>query len=299
MEWMNYHHLFYFWAVAKEGGVTAAARALGLSQPALSAQLRALETAFGEKLLQKSGRTVVLTEAGRTVLGYAEEIFTIGEELQAVMKGLPAARAPRVTVGISDVLPKLMVQKLLEPALALPEEPILDCFEDKTEVLLADLVSGRLDLVLADRPLNPQARIRAFNHLLGECGVSVYAAPALAGRLKGRFPACLDGAPWLLPAQGTALRRGIDQWMRELGVRPRIRGEFNDSALLKAFGHAGAGLFVAPDAIHGEVVRQYGAKRLGAAEGVRERIYALSLERRLRHPAVVAISAAAKEKVFS
>lgn len=299
MEWLNYHHLFYFWTVAKEGGVTAAARALGLSQPALSAQLRALEAAFGERLLQKAGRGVALTEAGRTVLGYAEEIFSLGEELKAVMLGLPGARAPKVTVGISDVLPKLMVQKLLEPALALPEEPSLDCVEDKTEVLLSELVSGKLDLVLVDRPLNPQSRIRAFNHLLGECGVSVYAVPSLARRLKGTFPACLDGAPWLLPAQGTALRRGIDQWMRESGVHPRVRGEFNDSALLKAFGHAGAGVFVAPDAISPEVERQYGVKRLGAAEGVRERIYALSLERRLRHPAVVAISAAAKAKVFS
>ncbi len=298
MEWLNYHHLFYFWTVAREGGVTAAARALGLSQPALSAQLRALEASFGERLLQKSGRTVALTDAGRTVLGYAEEIFTIGEELKAVMRGLPSARAPKVTVGISDVLPKLMVQKLLEPALALPEEPSLDCVEDKTEVLLSEMVSGRLDLVLTDRPLNPQSRIRAFNHLLGECGVSVYAVPALARRLKGPFPACLDGAPWLLPAQGTALRRGLDQWMRESGLHPRVRGEFNDSALLKAFGHAGAGIFPAPDAIHAEVERQYGVKRLGPAEGVRERIYALSLERRLRHPAVVAISAAARSKVF-
>jgi LysR family transcriptional activator of nhaA len=299
MEWLNYHHLLYFWTVAKEGGVTAAARALGLSQPTLSAQIRALETAFGEKLLQKSGRTVVLTEAGRTVLGYAEDIFAIGDELKAVMKGRPGARAPRVTVGISDVLPKLMVQKLLEPALGLPEEPLLDCVEDKTEALLADLMSGRLDLVLADRPLSPQSRIRAFNHMLGECGVSVYAASSLARRLKGPFPACLAGASWLLPSQGTALRRGIDQWMRELDLHPRIRGEFNDSALLKAFGHAGAGLFVAPDAIHSEVARQYGATRLGPAEGVRERIYALSLERRLRHPAVVAISSSAKSRVFS
>lgn len=299
MGWLNYHHLLYFWTVAKEGGVTAAARSLGLSQPTLSAQLRALEESFGEKLLQKAGRGVALTEAGRTVLGYADEIFAIGAELQAVMEGLPAARAPKLTVGISDVLPKLMVQKLLEPALALPEQPLLDCVEDKTEALLADLVSGRLDLVLADRPLNPQARIRAFNHLLGECGVSVYAAPALARRLKGPFPACLEQAPWLLPSQGTALRRGLDQWMRELGLHPLVRGEFNDSALLKAFGHAGAGLFVAPDAIHAEVARQYGAKRLGPAEGVRERIYALSLERRLRHPAVVAISAAAKARVFA
>ncbi len=299
MEWLNYHHLYYFWTVAREGGVTAAARALGLSQPALSAQLRALEAAFGERLLQKAGRGVALTEAGRTVLGYADEIFSLGEELKAVMRGLPGARAPKVTVGISDVLPKLMVQKLLEPALALPEEPSLDCVEDKTEVLLSELVSGKLDLVLVDCPLNPQSRIRAFNHLLGECGVSVYAVPALARTLKGPFPGCLNGAPWLLPAQGTALRRGLDQWIRELGLHPRVRGEFNDSALLKAFGHAGAGLFVAPDAIHAEVARQYGAKRLGAATGVRERIYALSLERRLRHPAVVAISAAAKAKVFS
>jgi len=299
MEWLNYHHLLYFWTVAREGGVTAAAKVLHLSQPTLSAQIRALETAFGEKLLQKSGRGVVLTGAGRTVFGYADEIFTLGHELQGVMKGLPVGRAPRLAVGISDVLPKLMVQKLLEPALQLPEELTLSCVEDKSEILLSDLVAGRLDLVLTDRPLDTQARIKAFNHVLGECGVGVFATATLARRLKGGFPACTDGAPWLLPAPGTALRRGLDQWMGEHGIHPRIRGEFNDSALLKAFGHAGTGLFVAPDAIAVEVARQYGARRLGPAEGVRERIYAISIERRLRHPAVLAISESAREKVFA
>ncbi len=299
MEWLNYHHLLYFWTVAREGGVTAAARALNLSQPTLSAQVRALEHAFGERLLQKSGRGVALTDAGRTVYAYAEEIFSLGQELQGVMRGLPVGRLPRLAVGISDALPKLMVRKVLEPALRLPEALTLVCVEDKSETLLADLVGGKLDLVLTDRPLDSQARLKAFNHLLGECGVGIFAAPALARRLKGRFPGSTDGAPWLLPSQETALRRGLDQWMRAQGIHPRIRGEFNDSALLKSFGHAGEGLFAAPDAIAGEVVRQYGARRLGPAEGVRERIYAISIERRLRHPAVVAISEAAKGKVFA
>ncbi len=299
MEWLNYHHLLYFWTVAREGGVTAAARVLHLSQPTLSAQVRALERAFGERLLQKSGRGVALTDAGRTVFAYAEEIFSLGQELQGVMRGLPVGRLPRLAVGVSDVLPKLMVQKVLEPALRLPEALTLACVEDKSETLLADLVAGKLDLVLTDRPLDPQARLKAFNHLLGECGVGIFAAPALARRLKGRFPGNTDGEPWLLPSQETALRRGLDQWMRAQGIHPRIRGEFNDSALLKSFGHAGEGLFAAPDAIAGEVVRQYGARRLGPAEGVRERIYAISIERRLRHPAVVAISEAAKGKVFA
>jgi LysR family transcriptional activator of nhaA len=299
MEWLNYHHLLYFWTVAREGGVTAAARARNLSQPTHSAQVRALENAFGARLLQKAGRGVTLTDAGRTVYAYADEIFSLGLELQGVMKGRPVGRLPRLAVGISDVLPKLMVQKVLEPALQLPDALTLVCVEDKSEILLADLVAGKLDLVLTDRPLDPQARLKAFNHLLGECGVGIFAAPALARRLKGGFPGSTDGAPWLLPSPETALRRSLDQWMRAQGIQPRIRGEFNDSALLKSFGHAGAGLFAAPDAIAGEVVRQYGARRLGPAEGVRERIYAISIERRLRHPAVVAISEAAKGKVFA
>lgn len=299
MEWLNYHHLFYFWTAAREGGIGKGAAALRLAQPTLSAQIRALEQDLGERLFEKSGRGVVLTEAGRLVFRYADEIFGLGQELRESLGGGRTVRQPHLAVGISDALPKLMVQKLLDPALQLEDPPRLLAREDATERLLAALATQDLDVVLTDRPLEPQSRLRAFNHLLGECGVSVFAAGPLARGLRGGFPAALDGQPWLLPLQGTALRRALDQWMGTHGIRPRIVGEFSDSALLKAFGQAGAGCFAAPDAIAAEVVRQYRVKRLGTAEGVRERIYAVSVDRRLRHPAVQAIRDAARAWVFA
>jgi LysR family transcriptional activator of nhaA len=299
MEWLNYHHLFYFWTAAREGGIGRGAAALRLSQPTLSAQIRALEQDLGERLFEKAGRGVALTEAGRLVFRYADEIFGLGQELRETLGGGRTVRQPHLAVGISDALPKLMVQKLLDPALKLEDPPRLLAREDATERLLAALATQDLDVVLTDRPLDPQSRLKAFNHLLGECGVSIFASPALARGLRGGFPGDLDGQPWLLPLQGTALRRALDQWMGTHRIRPRIVGEFSDSALLKAFGQAGGGCFAAPDAIAAEVVRQYRVKRLGTAEGVRERIYAVSVDRRLRHPAVQAIRDAARTWVFA
>ena len=299
MDWLNYHHLYYFWTTAREGGVTRAAERLRLAQPTLSAQLRSLEEALGVKLLEKQGRGVALTEAGRAAFRYADAIFGLGRELQEALAGRARGEAPVLAVGISDALAKLMVHRLLEPALQLPEPIRLVCREDRTDRLLAQLSLHELDLVLSDLPPPASSAVKAFSHVLGECGVSVFGTAALAKAHPGAFPGCLDGAPFLLPAEGTALRRGLEHWFEAEGLRPRIQGEFDDSALLKTFGQRGQGFFAAPSALAAEVARQYQVRRLGEAQGVRERIYALTLDRRLRHPAVLAISEAAKAKVFA
>ncbi|HJW32882.1 MAG TPA: transcriptional activator NhaR [Holophagaceae bacterium] len=299
LEWLNYHHLLYFWTAAKEGGITRAAEVLRLSQPTLSAQIRSLEASLGERLFEKAGRGVALTEAGKVVFRYADEIFGLGREMRDVLAGREVTRRPLLSVGISDALPKLMVQKLLAPVLGLPEAPRLLCREDATDRLLASLAAHDVDVVLTDRPLDSQVRFKAFSHLLAESGVAVFARPGLLRGLKGPFPECLHHAPWLLPTPGTAMRRGLDQWMAIHGLRPRIVGEFDDSALLKAFGQAGAGVFAAPEVTTEEVIRQYRVRRLGPAEGVKERIYAVSVERRLRNPAVQALREAAKAWAFA
>ncbi len=298
MDWLNYHHLLYFWTTAREGSVTLAAERLRLAQPTLSAQIRSLEKALGVRLFQKQGRGLALTDAGRTAFRYADSIFGLGQEMQQSLAGLSEGRHPVLAVGISDALAKLMVRALLEPALHLPEPIRLVCREDRTDRLLAQLSLHELDLVLVDMPPPPHSAVKAFSHLLGECGVQVFGTAALRKQHPGPFPQCLKGAPFLLPAEGTALRRGLDQWLEVEGLHPRIVGEIDDSALLKSFGQRGVGFFAAPATLAAEVERQYQVKCLGQAEGVRERIYALTLERRLRHPAVVAISESARTKVF-
>ena len=298
MDWLNYHHLLYFWTTAREGSVTLAAERLRLAQPTLSAQIRSLEKALGVRLFQKQGRGLALTDAGRTAFRYADNIFGLGQEMQQSLAGLSEGRHPVLAVGISDALPKLMVRALLEPALHLPEPIRLVCREDRTDRLLAQLSLHELDLVLVDMPPPPHSVVKAFSHLLGECGVQVFGTAALRKHHPGPFPQCLNGAPFLLPPEGTALRRGLDQWFEVEGLRPRMVGEIDDSALLKSFGQRGVGFFAAPATLASEIERQYQVKRLGRAEGVRERIYALTLDRRLRHPAVVAISESARTNVF-
>ena len=296
MEWLNYHHLLYFWTVAREGSVARACQRLNLSQPTISGQLRALEEALGEKLFARQGRGLVLTEVGRTVYSYADEIFSLGRELMDSLRDRPTGRPLRLVVGIADVVPKLIAYRLLEPALA--EQVQVICREDKPERLLAELALYGIDLVLADAPLSPSVRIKAFSHLLGECGICFFAVPALAAAHRRRFPASLDGAPLLLPTDNTTLRRSLDQWFDAQGVHPQVVGEFEDSALLNVFGQTGAGLFAAPAAIEREVRKQYGVVVVGRVEEVRERYYAISAERRLKHPAVVAISEAAQHYLF-
>lgn len=298
MEWLNYHHLLYFWTVAREGSVARACQRLHLTQPTISGQLRALEESLGEKLFARQGRGLVLTEVGRTVYSYADEIFSLGRELMDNLKDRPTGRPLRLSVGIADVVPKLIAYRLLEPALALPERVHVVCHEDKPDRLLAELAVQGVDLVLSDAPLSPAMRIRAFSHLLGECGVCFFAVPKLAATYRRRFPASLTGAPLLLPTDNTALRRSLEQWFDQHGLRPHVVGEFEDSALLKVFGQTGAGLFVAPAAIERELRLQYGVVVVGRVEQIRERFYAISAERRVKHPAVVAISEAAHHRIF-
>jgi LysR family transcriptional activator of nhaA len=296
---LNYHHLLYFWTVAREGSIARATERLNLSQPAISAQLRTLERSLGEKLFAKRGRNLVLTDVGQLVFRYADEIFTVGRELQETLAGNGTAGRPaRLTVGVADALPKILAFRLLEPALAHPQPVRLVLREDKPDRLIADLAIHALDLVLSDAPITPNLRVRAFSHLLGECGVTVFGAPELARRHRARFPQSLDGAPLLLPTENTMLRRSLDAWFEVQGLRPAIVGEIEDSAVLKVFGQAGAGLFMAPSAVEREVQRQYGVRVVGRIDGIRERFYAITVERRITHPVVLAISTTARQELF-
>jgi LysR family transcriptional activator of nhaA len=296
-EWLNYHHLLYFWTVAREGGLGPASKALRLSRPTLSGQIAALEDRLGHELFVRTGKRLELTEMGRLVQGYAETIFTTGRELLDAVKG-NVGGPPALTVGVVDVVPKLIVRRLLQPALHL-EQPIrLVCHEDTYDRLLAQLASHELDLVISDAPIPAGSRVRAFNHVLGESGLTFFGTEAHTG-LRRRFPASLEGAPMLLPLVGAPIRRALDTWFSAIGVVPRIVAEFEDSALLKVFGSDGLGVFVAPTAVEGAVRDQYGVSVIGRAPDVVERFFAISAERKLRHPAVVAISEAARLDVFA
>jgi LysR family transcriptional regulator, transcriptional activator of nhaA len=298
MEWLNYHHLFYFWMVAKEGTIARACEKMRLAQPTISGQLRQLEESLGDKLFIKSGRTLALTETGQIVFRYAEEIFPVGHELLDVLRGRPQGRPTRFLVGISDAMPKLIAFRILQPVLEMKERVHLVCFEGAPEELLLKLSSHGLDMILTDAPVNAPSRARAFNHELGGCGVSFCASPALAVRFRKKFPASLEGAPFLLPLEGSTLRRSLDQWFEKNHIRPNIIGEFEDSALLKVFGQAGAGVFAVPTAVEQEVKEQHRSVVVGRTDEIRERFFAVSFERRLKHPAVVAISDAARQLLF-
>lgn len=299
MEWLNYHHLYYFYVVAREGTIARAGQVLKLAQPTISGQIRALEESLGEKLFQRAGRTLALTETGHVVYRYAEDIFAMGKELQDTLKGRPSGRPMRLHVGISDVVPKLIAYRLLEPALRSGVEVQVVCTEDKTDRLLANLSGNGLDLVLADSPITPVARVRAFNHLLGECGVSFFARGDVRAKASAPFPKCLHGAPVLLPTESTVMRRSLDRWLESQGVVPRIVGEFDDSALMMAFGASGEGFFPAPAIIEKEIGQRYQVERVGTVGDIRERFYAITVERRIKNPAVAAISEAARLRVFS
>ncbi|HZF53810.1 MAG TPA: transcriptional activator NhaR [Polyangiaceae bacterium] len=299
MEWINYHHLLYFWVVAREGGLVPAGKVLRLSHPTLSAQIRSLEDQLGEKLFTKVGRKLALTEVGRVVFRYADEIFTLGREMVDTVKGRSGGQPLRLAVGIADAVPKLVARRLLEPALRLPEPVRLICHEASYEKLLADLALHAIDIVIADAPVPTGSSIRAFNHLLGETGVSFFGTKKLAQAYKRGFPRSLDGAPMLLPLENLTLRRSLNQWFDRNDIKPRVVAEFEDSALLKVFGADGLGLFAAPAVVEEEVIAQYNVELLGRADAVKERFYAISVERRLKNPAVVAILDAAREEIFA
>ena len=273
--------------------MTRASEKLHVSQPTISGQIRELELALGEKLLRRSGRAVVLTDVGRTVYRYADEILALDRELLDAVKGGPR-RAGRLAVGLTMVVPKLIAYQMIEPALRLPEPIRLECIEERLERLLAELAIYALDLVLADAPPPPAVKVRAYSHLLGECGVSVLGSETLAAAHRKDFPRSLNGAPFLLPSEDSALRLSLEDWFRDHGVQPRVVGTFDDSALLDAFGQAGAGLFAMPSAIEAEVKRQYKVRVVGRLATVRQRFYAITVERKLRNPAVLAISERAR-----
>jgi LysR family transcriptional regulator, transcriptional activator of nhaA len=298
MEWLNYHHLLYFWTVARNGTIARAAEELRLSQPTISNQLKSLEESLGVKLFDRQGRRLVLTDVGRTVQRYADDIFRTGRELQLAVKGRPTGERVRFSVGVADVIPKAVAERLLRPAVDKVPDLTLACREGPLPQLLAALALHELDVVLSDSPASETVKVKAFNHLLGECGIGFLASPALAP-LKKKFPRSLDGAPALLPAAGTSLRRGLDAWFEGQGVRPLVVGEFDDRALLEAFGGRGLGFFAVPTVIESEVCQQMGLVSIGRTDDVREKYYAITVERRLRHPAVVALADVARAETFN
>jgi LysR family transcriptional activator of nhaA len=298
VEWLNYHHLLYFWTVAKEGSIARASEKLRLTQATISAQISSFERTLGEKLFNRIGRRLVLTETGRVAFRYADEIFTLGREFMDTLKGRPTGKPLRFRVGIADVLPKLIAQRLLEPAFQISQPLRVVCHEGKTDSLLAQLILHELDLVLTDSGVDSGVKVKAFNHLLGECGLSIFAAPKIAAQYRREFPRSLDGAPFLLPTDNTAMRRSLNQWFDHEKIQPVIIGEFEDSALLKVFGQLGKGLFAAPSVIDSEVEQQYGVQLVGRLAHIRERFYAISVERKLKHPAVIAICESAKNELF-
>lgn len=297
MEWLNYHHLMYFWVVAREGSVAKACEKLHLAQPTISGQIRALEKSLKANLFVRSGRNLVLTDTGRTVYQYADEIFSLGRELQDTLQNRPTGRAIRFVVGVADALPKLITHRLLQPALSLPEEIQVTCYDGEPDRLMAQLALHELDLVLSDVPSNPRLGVRAYNHLLGECGVTFFGTEELAKRYRKGFPQSLDGAPFLMPAGNVNLRRTLEQWFDQLGIRPQFCGEFSDSALLKVFGQFGDGLFAAHDIVTDEIKRMYRVTVIGHEDELRERFYAISVEKKIKHPAVLAITSAAKRSL--
>jgi LysR family transcriptional activator of nhaA len=296
VEWLNYHHLLYFWTVARTGSIARASDELRLSQPTISNQIKTLESTLGVKLFERQGRRLALTDVGQTAMRYADEIFRTGRELQLALKGMPTGERTRLVVGVTDVIPKVVAERLLAPALKV-ERLQLVCREGSPPQLLAALALHEVDVVLSDQPAAENVKVRAYSHRLGDCGLSVLAAPSLAS-LKRKFPASLEGAPILLPAEGTMLRRNLEHWLDAKALRPVVAGEFDDTALMAAFGSRGLGAFVVPSVIEAEACQQWEVQLIGRIDDLREAYYAITVERRLRHPAVLAIAEAARDGTF-
>jgi LysR family transcriptional activator of nhaA len=297
--WLNYHHYLYFWMAVREGGIQAASKKLRLAHPTVSVQIKRLEESLGHELFDRSRRKLELTEAGQLAYRYADQIFSLGQEFLHELSGQATASSVRLAVGASDVMPKLIVRTLLDPALHLETPVRLTCTEDRFDRLLGELAMHRLDVVLADTPCPPGSGVKAFNHLLGECGVAFFGTHEHAKTLRRGFPDSLDGAPMLLPAGDTALGRGVRQWLETRSIRPDVVAEFNDSALMKAFGQSGLGVFPLPVVTEDDVKRQYQCEKIGETDEIQACFYAISWERRLRNPAVVAICESAREELFA
>lgn len=296
--WLNYQHLFYFWSIVREGSVSAASRKLRLAQPTVSEQLKLLESSLGVALFHRRGGRLVLSEDGGRVYRYADEIFGLGQELMDTLAGREAANRSRLVVGVADVMPKLIVERLLAPALAQNRELRLVCYEDRHEKLLSDLSLYELDTVLTDTAVTQSSTFRGFSHLLGESAVSLFAQPKLAERLRKGLPRSLGDVPVLLPIEQTSLRLGLERWFSAHDVRIKIRGEFQDSALLLMFGRAGEGIVAAPSIMAEEIRAHYGLTVVAELEEVRERFYAVTAERKIAHPGVKAITESARTQLF-
>jgi len=297
---MNFKHLYYFWVAARSGGVMRAGEQLHTTPQTLSGQIKLLEDRLGRKLFRKSGRQLELTEEGRVALGYADEIFTLGAELEAALR--QPKSGPRVLdfrVGVADSVAKSVAYRLLEPAMSMDVPVRLIGSEGKFPDLLAQLALQRLDLVIADEPLTRRISVKAFNHALGTSPMSFFCAPALKSRLQGEFPHCLHDAPMLIQGAASSVRQQLDGWLARQQIQPRIVGEFDDGALMTAFGREGRGVFMSPSVLEAETVAHYGVEVIGRSEELVEEFFAVSVERRIKHPAVAAITQAARGRLFN
>ncbi|WP_462402330.1 transcriptional activator NhaR [Pseudomonas sp. Marseille-QA0332] len=296
---LNYRQLHYFWVVARTGSIVRASEQLNLTPQTISGQISLLEQTYGVELFQRVGRQLDLTESGRRTLDYAEQMFQIGSELEAMLRARPEEQQILFRVGVADVVPKSIVYRLLAPTMEMDNTLRISCREDKLERLLADLAIQRLDLVISDSPMPGHLDIKGYSQKLGECGLSFFATATLAERYTQPFPACLHNTPLLIPGQETVVRSRLLRWLSEQQVQPRIIGEFDDSALMQAFGQSGSGVFIAPSVIAEEVCRQYGVRLIGQTDAVIESFYAISVERKVKHPGIVAITEGARRELFN
>ncbi len=296
---MNFKHLHYFWVAARAGGIMRAGEQLHTTPQTLSGQIKLLEEWLGRKLFRKSGRQLALTDEGRLALGYADQIFALGAELEGALRQTHAGRPVlEFRVGVADSVAKSVAYRLLEPALSVAGPVRLIGSEGKFPDLLAQLALHRLDLVIADEPLSRRMSVKAFNHALGTTTMSFFCAPALKAQLKGPFPQCLNDAPMLIQGIASSVRQQLDGWLAQHQIRPRVVGEFDDGALMTAFGREGRGVFMSPAVLERETVAQYGVEVIGRSSELVEEFFAVSVERRITHPCVAAITQAARGQLF-
>jgi len=300
MEWLNYHHLLYFWMVAKHGSITQASKELRLAHPTISGQIRRLEEVLGEKLFARNGRNLVLTDTGRVAFRYADEIFALGQEFQDTLKGRSNGKPVRLVVGVSDVIAKSIVHRILQPAFQLQDKVRIICREARSaDAFIGDLAVHAIDVVLADAPAGPGTPVRTFSHPLGDCGSSFFAAPQLARSCRKGFPNSLDGVPVLLPSSDSTFRRAIDEWFQARDIRPEIIAELDDLALASVLGEKGLGVLAAPDVLDKELRQRYALQLVGHAKDIRQRFFAISVERKIKNPGVAAICEVARKKIFT
>ena len=296
---LNYRQLHYFWVVAKTGSIVRACEQLNLTPQTISGQISLLEQTYGIELFRRVGRQLELTEAGRQTLPYAEQMFQLGGELELMLRAQPNEQQILFRVGVADVVPKSIVYRLIAPTMELSDPLRISCREDKLERLLADLAIQRLDLVISDSPMPSHLDIKGYSQKLGECGISFFATTELAALYGGDFPRSLNGAPLLIPGPETVVRSRLQRWFAEQQIQPRIVGEFDDSALMQAFGQSGSGIFIGPSVIADEVRRQYGVEVIGQTDAVSESFYAISVDRKVKHPGIVAITEGARRELFT